>query len=157
MGKFVAGGIVAVALLAGAAIYYLQVYAFYEPVAANSDASDVKLTGIVSGTPEPILIADFQGIDANSSPLRYRACFTVQNSIAMLTETFEFIEDAVPLEAPGWFECFDADAIGAALEAGEAFAFLGVADISDGVDRVVAVLPDGRGYSWHQLNEKYKK
>ncbi len=35
----------------------------------------------------------------------------------------------MPLNAPGWFDCFDADAIGEALETGEALAFLGSRDI----------------------------
>ena len=29
----------------------------------------------------------------------------------------------MPLTAPGWFDCFDADAIGEALDRGEALAF----------------------------------
>ena len=57
-----------------------------------------------------------------------------------------------PLTAPGWFDCFDAVAIGEALEKGEAIAFLSQANIHPGVDRVVAVFPDGRAFAWHQLN-----
>ena len=70
----------------------------------------------------------------------------------MLTETYQIYQDAVPLTAPGWFDCFDAAAIGAALEKGEAIAFLSESEIHPGVDRVVAVFPDGRAYAWHQLN-----
>ncbi len=55
------------------------------------------------------------------------------------------------MTAPGWFDCFDANAIGEALERGEALAFLSQAEIAVGVDRVVAVFPDGRAYAWHQL------
>jgi hypothetical protein len=61
-------------------------------------------------------------------------------------------EDPTPLNAPGWFDCFDAPAIGAALEAGEATAVLGEREARAGVDRVFAVFPDGRVYGWHQLN-----
>ena len=50
------------------------------------------------------------------------------------------------------FDCFDAEAIGAALESGEAIAFLSAADVIWGVDRVIAVLPDGRAFAWHQIN-----
>jgi len=60
--------------------------------------------------------------------------------------------DAAPLVAPGWFDCFDADALGAALETGQALAFLSVPNVSYGVDRVIAVTPDGSGYAWHQIN-----
>jgi hypothetical protein len=36
-------------------------------------------------------------------------------------------------------------------------AFLSQADISKGVDRVVAVFADGRAFAWHQLNDTYKE
>ena len=97
-------------------------------------------------------MADFEGIDADSSPLRFRACFIMPVSLGTLTESYEIAEDAVPLNGPGWFECYDAAAIGAALEAGDAVAFLGQRDISRGVDRIIAVMRDGRAYAWHQLN-----
>ncbi|MEM9853369.1 MAG: DUF6446 family protein, partial [Pseudomonadota bacterium] len=51
-----------------------------------------------------------------------------------------------------WFDCFDADVIGAALKDGTARAFLGQRDVIYGIDRVVAVFDDGRGYVWHQIN-----
>jgi hypothetical protein len=95
-------------------------------------------------------------VQKTSSPLGYRACFAVPNSLAMLTETYALADKPTPLEAPRWFSCFDADRIGAALEAGQALAFQGRHDVQDGVDEVIAVLPDGRGYAWHQLNDKYK-
>ena len=64
--------IVVSALIAGIALYYLQVYAFYDEVTDGG----VELTPVTSDLAEPILFADFQAIDADSSPLRYRACFT---------------------------------------------------------------------------------
>nr|WP_281501825.1 DUF6446 family protein [Aliiroseovarius sp. F20344] len=150
VGSFIVG----LALIAGAAIYWLQLYAFYDEVSAEDG---VRMTNLVTGQPEIVLYDSFKGIDADSSPLRYRGCFTTTMSLAMLTETFEPYEEATPLTAPGWFDCFDAVAIGAAIENGEALAFLGERDIKDGVDRVVAIFPDGRGFVWHQLNEKYSE
>jgi len=157
MGKFLAVLIVSSAVLGGAAMYYFQVYAFYEPVVisqtpAMQGATRIQLTSLTSAAPEPILVADFQGIDATSSPLRFRGCFTTRMSIAMLTETYVTYEDAVPLTAPNWFGCFDARAIGADLENGQAFAFLSEANITYGIDRVVAIYDDGRAYAWHQIN-----
>jgi len=152
MGKFLAGFIVITAVLAGAAMYYLQVYYYYAPVPANG-TDDVQMTSLVSGLPEPVLYDSFEAIDADSSPIRYRACFTTTMSQAMLTETYELYGDAVPLTAPGWFDCFDAVTLGADLEAGRALAFLGQKDIEYGIDRVVAITDDGRGYVWHQLND----
>ena len=153
-GKFIGIIIVVTALFAGIAIYWLQLYAFYDDVSLNAE---LRMTNMVTGEPEVVLYDSFQGIDADSSPLRFRGCFTTTMSLAMLTETFETYEQATPLTAPGWFDCFDADQIGAALDTGEAIAFLGERNIQDGVDRVVAVFPDGRGYAWHQLNEKYSE
>ena len=144
-------GIAVTALIVGAAMYYLQVYAFYEEVNAEQ-VGEVQLVSLNTGAPEPILFENFKGIDSDSAPVRFRACFETPYSQAMLTETYETYPRAEPLVAPGWFDCFDAAAIGAALETGEAIAFLGVPDIRYGSDRVVAVMPDGRGYVWHQIN-----
>jgi Family of unknown function (DUF6446) len=150
-GKFLAGFIVITAAVAGVVMYWLQVYAFYEPV-AFTPGQEIMLTPIATNTPEPILADNIEGIDADSSPLRFRACFTTPMTQAMLTETYRTYPDAVPLTAPGWFDCFDASAIGAALETGEAIAFLSQSEIMPDVDRVVAVFADGRAYAWHQLN-----
>ncbi|WP_272004730.1 DUF6446 family protein [Roseovarius sp. ZX-A-9] len=151
MGKILASSIIVCALIAGAAMYYLQVYAFYDEVAADG-RTDVQLTSLVTGLPEPVLYDDFRAIDATSSPIRYRACFTTTMSHAMLTETFVPYDKAEPLVAPGWFDCFDAKAVGAALEEGRARAFLGTENIQYGIDRIVAIDEDGRGWVWHQIN-----
>lgn len=140
------------ALLFGIGIYYTQVYAYYERVSDTAPDAQVMLTSVVSGAPEEVIADGFEGIDAESSPIRFRACFTTPMSLAMLSETYVIHDDPVPLIAPGWFDCFDAKTIGAALESGEALGFLGQANITYGVDRVVAVFPDGRGYAWNQLN-----
>jgi len=149
-GKVLAGGTIVFALVFGVAMYWLQVYAYYDEVQYAPD--EVRLTPLVTETPEPVPADGFQGIDANSSPLRYRACFTLPMSVAMMTETYVTYDEAVPLNAPNWFDCFDAKAIGEALDTGEAFAFLGEKNIHYGVDRVVAVMEDGRAFAWHQLN-----
>lgn len=154
-GKIVGSFVVITALAFGAVVYYTQLYAFYDEI--DAEAAEIALVNVATGQPEPIVIAGFEGIDGSSSPIRYRSCFTTAMSVAAMTETYEVYDDPTPLTAPGWFDCFDAEAIGTALEAGEAFAFLGQKDIHDGVDRVVAVFPDGRAYAWNQLNEKYSE
>lgn len=151
-GKLLAIFLVLVALVGGGGMYYLQVYGFYTQVEATGEG-DVQLTSLESGAPEPILYEDFQAIDAESSPLRYRACFTTPVSQALLTETFTLYDSPVPTVAPGWFDCFDADAIGAGLDEGTVMAFLGTANITYGFDRVVAVDEAGRGFAWHQMND----
>ncbi len=150
-GKIVGGSIVLSALLAGGAIYYLQEYAFYQTV-AFTPGDEIELTALVSGIPEPIPVEDLQGIDATSSPLRFRACFTTPITQPTLTEGFVVYDKAEPLNAPSWFDCFDAAKIGDALESGEAIAFLGQAEIAPQIDRVIAVFADGRAYAWHQVN-----
>ena len=143
-------GMVVIALIAGAAMYYLQVYAYYDDVSAQVE--NVQLTSVVTNEPEGIFFENIKAIDSSSSPLRYRACFDTGLSLALLTETFEIYDDAEPRVAPAWFDCFDAVQIGADLEAGTAVAFLGNRDIQYGIDRVIAVYPDGRAYAWHQIN-----
>ena len=152
MGKFLAAFLVVSAIVAGVGMYYLQVYAFYDEVPVNG-VDDVQLTALSSGAPEAILYTDFEAIDAESSPLRYRACFSTEMNEAMLTETYVLYDDPVPNNAPGWFDCFDAQAIGAALEAGEATAYLGASNVVFGFDRVVAIDGSGNGFVWHQINE----
>ena len=155
-GKLVAGGIVLTGLVAGIAMYWLQVYAFYEPV-SFTPGTEITLVPLEGAMPEAIVVENIEGIDADSSPLRFRACFTTPLTQATLTETYQLYDRPTPLTAPGWFDCFDADVIGEALERGEALAFLSQANIARGVDRVVAVFPDGRAFAWHQLNDTYKE
>lgn len=152
MGKILAVFLAAAGLTAGVAMYYLQVYHFYEEVPATGP-DDVQLTETASGAPEALPHDDYQAIDADSSPIRYRACFETTLSLAMLSETYVVTENIEPRNAPGWFDCFDAKSIGMELEAGTALTFLSQKNVHFGVDRVVAITSDGRGYIWHELND----
>ena len=151
-GKILVLVIVGTALLAGAVLYYTQVYAYYYDVTATG-TDDVRLTGRVSEVPETILYEDFRAIDADSSPIRYRACFTTPSTLDQLRDTYAVYPGAEPRVAPGWFDCFDAAAIGEDLAAGRAVAFTGERNIAYGIDRVVAITQDGRGYVWHEIND----
>jgi hypothetical protein len=151
MTRFILIAMVMVSLIAGAALWYLQVYAYYSEVRAE-DVGNVQLTSLFTAEPEEILFENFKGIDSESSPIRFRACFETSLSQALLTETYVTYPRAVVPGAPGWFTCFDPAEIDAALQTGTAIAFLGVENIRFGIDRVVAVMPDGRGYAWHQIN-----
>lgn len=151
-GKIVGGFLVLTALTAGAVMYYLEVYGYYQPLPASAPAAQIRLTTFAGAT-EAMMASDFEGIEGEASPLKFRGCFVTPMSLAMLTETFEPYENPTPLIAPSWFTCFDAERIGADLEAGRALAFLSEKNIHPGVDRVVAVYPDGRAYAWQQLNE----
>jgi len=148
-GRIMGAVILISSLVAGVGMYYLQVYGFYEAVSEQ----DVQLTSVATEEPESILFDSFEAIDADSSPIRYRACFTTTQSLALLTETYVLVDDVDPRNAPGWFECFDAAAIGAELEGGTALTFMGQKNVHFGVDRIVAITEDGRGYVWHELND----
>jgi hypothetical protein len=151
VGRIIVGAIVIVAAIAGGVLWYTAERAFYEPVAFQP-GQEIRLVPLVSGQPEPIVVTGIEGIDADSSPIKFRACFTTPLSLAMLTETYRMYERAEPLIAPRGFDCFDAQAIAEALQSGEALAFLSEPEIHPGVDRVVAVFGDGRAFAWHQLN-----
>ncbi|PYG30020.1 DUF6446 family protein [Pelagimonas varians] len=151
-GKLIAGAIVVIALVFGGFVYYMQVYHYYEEVKV-SGSNDVELTVMASGAVEPILYEDFKAIDAESSPIRFRGCFSTSMSIPMLTETYEPYEGASPRNAPDWFDCFDAEMIGAEIDAGTAFVFTGQRNFEWGIDRVVAITDSGRGYVWHEIND----
>ncbi|WP_299146240.1 DUF6446 family protein [uncultured Tateyamaria sp.] len=151
-GKIIGIVLVLTGIIAGAGLYYLQVYGFYEDVDFDVP-NEIEMVSIVSGAPEPLLVQALQAIDADSSPIRFRACFETDVSLAMLTETFVGLEPVAPRNAPPWFECFDAEALGAEIEAGTALTFLGQKNVHFGVDRIVAITEDGRGYIWHELND----
>lgn len=151
-GKIVGVFILGVALFAAAAIYYLQIYAYYYPVPAAAEAAQIRLVSVATGEPEPIAVSEFEAIDADSSPLRFRACFRVDNSLAMLTETYELAEGAVPLNGPSWFSCYNAADVGEALAKDEALAFVSDPEIHPGIRRIVAVFDDGRAFAWHEVN-----
>jgi hypothetical protein len=151
IGRVAAVALLACALVAGAAMYWLQTRAFYERI-PDGPGAEVRLTSLSTGAPEPITYDGFEAIDATSSPIRYRACFTTPLRFGTLTETYAPAADPVPLTAPGWFDCFDAAAIAEALDSGDALAFMGHENITYGIDRIVAITRDGRGYSWHRIN-----
>ncbi|UWQ61705.1 histidine kinase [Leisingera caerulea] len=152
MGKLLALILIVSALAAGGAMYYLQVYGFYDEVALQP-GRDVVLVPLDGGEGQPIAYGDFEAIDAGSSPIRYRACFNTRMTPDELAQVFTLSDKIEPRNAPEWFDCFDAAAIGAKLADGSAKSFLSVKNISYGVDRIVAVTDAGRGYVWHELND----
>lgn len=159
-GRTVAALLLASAAVAGAALWYMQVYGQYRLIALGPDAIPEQGTfrepEISGGFAPGLRVSNFEGISGRSSPLKYRSCFAVESGIDELTSAFEQHPDPTPLIAPRWFRCFDAKAIGRAIEAGEATALLLKRNVGDGVDRVAAILPDGRGFAWNQLNDRYK-
>jgi Family of unknown function (DUF6446) len=125
-----------------AVLWWFQTRAFYD------DLIGVE-TVEVAGRAVPV--SDWQGIDAGSSPIKLRACFRVDaQALALAPEA----EEATPLIAPGWFDCFDAGALTEALESGEARAVRADEGEFADTERLIAVYPDGRAYMWRQLTPK---
>ena len=138
--------IVVTSVAAGAGVWYTQVHAYYEEVEAPASYVLADAEGVAVRAVE---VQGFRGIDSGSSPIRYRACFTAEAPSREVPR----VEDPRPPVAPSWFDCFDARAIGEALEAGEAEAFLSRENHPTyGVDEVFALFPDGRAFAWRQIN-----
>ena len=150
-GKIMASAILLCGAVAGVAIYYLQVYHFYEEVPVTGPEDVMLLT--LSGDRVPLPHTGFEGIDADSSPIRYRACFTTDVTPAEAAALYEPYPGAEPRVAPGWFTCFDAGSIGAEIANGTAQVFTSQRNREFGIDRVVALTDDGRGYVWHEVND----
>lgn len=150
-GRILVIALVLSAAVAAVALYYLQVYGFYYEVEA-APGQDVRLVPQGGSEGQPIAYSGFRAIDADSSPIRYRACFETDLSLDELSAAFTPAGKSEPRTAPGWFDCFDAKEIGEALKEGRARAFIGQKNIHFGVDRIIAVTDTGKGFAWHELN-----
>ena len=139
-GRWIAGGLVVFTAIFAGGLWYAQNHAFYN----ETEASEV----VIAGRAYPV--TEWQGIDAATSPLKLRACFRLD-----AVPEAPVSEAPVPLVAPSWFDCFDAEAIAGALARGEAVAYVAAVEEHDGADRIVARFPDGRAVMWRQLNGKY--
>lgn len=146
-GRLIAIAIIAITAAFAGVLWYAQTRAYFQPL----DQADLVVT-LPAEDVAVLTHTGFQGIDAESSPLRFRGCFTLDDAGLALIAQSQPHPDPTPLVAPDWFECFDARALTDALASGAATAVLSVHEIHRGVDRVIAVYPDGRGFAWHQLN-----
>ncbi len=138
----VAGFLVFLAIFA-AALVYAQFFAFYE---RQRDVAALRIGE------EMVPVADYDGIDATSSPLKLRACFRIDPAaVAALAPA----DKPTPLTPPFWFRCFDAGGLAADLASGAARAYAIGAGQPEGFDAMIAVYPDGRGYLWRQLAPEF--
>jgi hypothetical protein len=131
-------------MLFAAALVYFQLFAFYH---RQPDVSALGFGG------HDIPVSGYDGIDASTSPLKLRGCFGVDPQVVA---ALPVAPDATPLTAPFWFRCFDAGRLTEDLAAGRATAHLLARDEPDDFDVMIAAYPDGRGYLWRQLGEKYR-
>lgn len=144
-GKIMAGGLVLFTLIFGGFLWYAQFYAYYNEVDGLTSVS-------VEG--RDVAVSDYHGLDGDSSGLKLRGCFTVDVTDF---DGVPLAEAPVPATPPGWFECFDVVQITDDVESGAATAYMAAKEDMDGLDRVIAVYPDGRAFMWRQLNDKYQE
>lgn len=142
-GKWFISLLLGFAVLFGAALVYFQNYAYYEEV---TGLEEISFWG------DPFPVSDYRGIDASTSPLKFRACFTAGWDYI---ETTDDKAKAEPLTAPHWFDCFDAESIAKDIAADKASAMRIGENDPDGFDTYIAHYPDGRVFMWRQLNAKY--
>ena len=128
-----------------AALFYYQNYAYY-------DLTDIKQNFFLGD--KRYEISNYQGIDSESSALKLRECFIIDNLDNIDLSKYE---KPTPLTAPFWFKCFNAERITKDLLDGKASAFLLKKEEFDGIDTVIAIYPNGKSYRWRQLNSKYAK
>ena len=126
-------------------LFYFQNFAFYERLEAkNRLLIEEKMVEVIN----------YNGIDASSSGLKLRECFTVTDESLDIKE-LTIYRKPTPLNAPFWFKCFNAETITKDLNINKAVAFLSKKEEFDGIDKVIALYPDGTGFQWRQLNDKY--
>lgn len=145
-GKVLMSVFLAFIVLMGAGMYYFQVYAYYV-------ITDGKTSVTVQGVEIPV--TEYVGIDAETSPSKIRGCFRVDPAAFA---DVPLAREPEPLMPPGWFTCYDAEAIALDLAAGRATAYLagdetplGAVDYE--IHRMIAVYPDGRAYLWRIYRE----
>jgi hypothetical protein len=124
-------------------LYYFQVYAFYD---RDDGLASIKVLG------KNIEVDNYKGIDSVTSGLKLRGCFSVDPAELLHAPG---ITKATPLSAPFWFTCFDHVKIQIDIDKGYAKAFLVSENEKDGIDRVIAIYPDGNAFQWRQLNSRY--
>ena len=94
-GKILVTIILLTSFLAGATMYYLQVYGFYTKVDLEQ-SKGISLVKLSTLEPETINVFNFQGIDADSSPIRFRACFEIKQTINLLKK--KYVTLSIPLK-----------------------------------------------------------
>ncbi len=150
LGRTLIIALLLLALVAGVGLWWLQNYAYYRTVSAP--AEEITLVSDTTGLPEAVPYTNFRAIESVSAPVGFRSCFDIGLPADVIARNYIPYQGAEPLVAPRWFDCYDAEALGEALERGEATAWLGRRDVIWGFDRVIVILPDGRAFGWNQIN-----
>ena len=142
-GKIVVFFLMGFTIFFGSTLYYFQVFAFYEKV---KNLSQIEVAGVM------VPVNDYTGIDSETSGLKLRGCFTTD---PRLFDKLPKLLDSTPLSAPFWFDCFDNQKLQEDIDGGNLDVFMAEENEKDGIDRVIAIYPNGIGFQWRQLNAKY--
>ncbi|WP_304615955.1 DUF6446 family protein [Paracoccus sp. (in: a-proteobacteria)] len=135
-------------IAAGAGVWYTQEYAFFDRI--DPASPEAEITVETETGPVPLALTAFEGINADSSPIRWRICGRAET----LPEGMIPAPNSLPLNGPRWFSCYNAPQIGADLQSGTATAWLAQSEVRTDVDRILVTYPDGRVFGWHEYNEK---
>jgi hypothetical protein len=141
--------LISFSLIFGLTLWYFQNYAYYEKNSLNN----MTMTLSNSGSEEPVKFNNIQSINSQTSPLKFRSCFKLKSSSSNSLDKYLPYEKATPLRAPRWFKCFNVEKITSDLKLGLAKSYLSKENIEFGIDRVIAVYPNGLAFSWHQIND----
>ena len=126
-------------------LFYFQNFAYYKTLQVKNRMLIEK---------KIVEVKNYNGIDASSSGLKLRECFRIED-VHFDSTNLTVYKNPTPLNAPFWFECFNAESIAKDLKTNKAVAFLSKKEEFDGIDNVIAIYPDGRSYRWRQLHTKY--
>ncbi|PCH93309.1 MAG: hypothetical protein COB84_09650 [Rhodobacteraceae bacterium] len=139
-GKIIITAMLTFAVVAGIGLWYSIERAYYTRV---SGVTHVIAYG------DSFAVSNYTGIDADTSPLKMRACFDVDWDYIPTTQ---YKDEATPLRAPRFFKCFDAGQMTQDLARDKATAILANENTPYGFNTYIAQYPDGKAYMWRQIN-----
>ena len=140
-GSFLITILLVIAGTMGIGLWYTIEKAYYVNV---TDISEINVGGTIRK------VQNYNGIDADTSPLKLRACFDVDWEYNF---SVDYKKIATPLIAPKAFSCFDAKKIGFDIQAENASVILADVNNPFGFDKYIVQYPDGKSYMWRQINE----
>ncbi len=94
-------------------------------------------------------VSNYREIDGTSSPIKFRACFDLPEGTVLYGESDE---NATPLVAPYWFDCFDAKTLQDDINNEQVRAIAYKNNEPFGTTSYIVVYPDGHAFAWRQLN-----
>ena len=142
-GKITVIFLIGTTFIFGVIFFYFQTFAYYKTVNMKQEIQVNK---------KIIKVNEYVGIRSDISKLKLRGCFQVNPTHL---DNFDTSNNASPLSAPFWFNCFDYKSIQSDIDKGLLKAYLAAENEAPGIDRYIAVYENGIGFEWRQLNKTY--